>query len=171
MNELALVEWLRKSAGTGGRLVAGIGDDCAIYRPKSGEDLLLKSDQLIERVHFRSGLAPGLIGERALARALSDIAAMGGEPRICLVSLALPRNQKEAWIKSFFRGLLRLARRTGVTLAGGDLAHADRIYCDVILIGAVLQGKALRRDRARAGDSLWVSGRLGKSWDRRIQPR
>ena len=171
LHELKLVEWLRKAAGRSPQLVAGIGDDCAIYRPKSGEDVLLKSDQLIEGVHFRSDFAPGLIGERALARALSDIAAMGGEPRVCLVSLAVPRGRKEAWIKSFFRGLLRLALRTGVTLAGGDLAHADRIYCDVILIGAVPQGKALRRDRARAVDSLWVSGRLGKSWDRRIQPR
>jgi thiamine-monophosphate kinase len=171
MNELALVEWLRKSAGRTPRLEAGIGDDCAIYRPKSGEDLLFKSDQLIEGVHFRLGLAPGLIAERALARALSDIAAMGGEPRVCLVSLAVPRGQTEAWIKSFFRGLLRLARRTGVRLAGGDLAHADRIYCDAIICGAVPRGQALRRDGARAGDSLWVSGRLGRSWERRIQPR
>ena len=171
MNELALVEWLRKAAGTGGGLVAGIGDDCAIYRPKSGEDLLLKSDQLIEGIHFRSDLAPGLIGERALARALSDIAAMGGEPRVCLVSLAVARSQTEAWIKLFFRGLLRLAQRTGVRLAGGDLAHANRIYCDAIICGAVPRGQALRRDGARAGDSLWVSGRLGRSWERRIQPR
>ncbi|HEY7333373.1 MAG TPA: thiamine-phosphate kinase [Bryobacteraceae bacterium] len=171
MNELDLVEWLRKAAGTGPGLVLGIGDDCAVYRPRPGEDLLLKSDQSIEGVHFRSDRAPGFIGERALARALSDIAAMGGEPRACLVSLATPREKPPEWIKSFFRGLLNLARRTKTTLVGGDLAHADWIYCDIVICGAVPRGKALRRDGARPGDSLWVSGRLGKPWERRIQPR
>ncbi|HLH41359.1 MAG TPA: thiamine-phosphate kinase [Bryobacteraceae bacterium] len=171
MNELALVDWLRETAGIGARIVAGIGDDCAIYRPKPGEDLLLKSDQLIEGIHFRSGLPPGLIGERALARPLSDIAAMGGEPRVCLLSLAAPRGQTEAWIKSLFRGFLRLARRTGAALAGGDLARANRIYCDAVVCGAVPRGQSLRRDGARPGDSLCVSGRLGRSWERRIQPR
>jgi thiamine-monophosphate kinase len=122
-------------------------------------------------VHFRSDRAPGFIGERALARALSDIAAMGGEPRACLVSLATPREKPPEWIKSFFRGLLNLARRTKTTLVGGDLAHADWIYCDIVICGAVPRGKALRRDGARPGDSLWVSGRLGKPWERRIQPR
>jgi thiamine-monophosphate kinase len=171
MNEIDLVEWIRKAAGSGPRLALGIGDDCAVYRPRPGEDLLLKSDQSIEGVHFRSDLAPGLVGERALARALSDIAAMGGEPRACLVSLATPREQSPEWIKSFFRGLLNLARRTQTMLAGGDLARADRVYCDVVICGAVPRGKALRRDGARPGDSLWISGRLGKPWERRIQPR
>ena len=109
MTELGLVEWLRKAAGRSPRLAAGIGDDCAIYRPKSGEDLLLKSDQLIERAHFRSSLAPGLIGERALARALSDIAAMGGTPKFCLLSLALPSWADTRWVDDFYKGLLNLA--------------------------------------------------------------
>ena len=175
MNELELVEWLEveglKSVVSPGRgLILGIGHDCAVFRPKSGEDLLLKSDQLIEGVHFHSDLAPAAIGERALARALSDIAAAGGEPRVCLVSLTMPQKPL-AWVKAFFRGLLRLARRTGTALAGGDLARADRVYCDVMVCGAVPRGKALRRDGARPGDSLWVSGMLGKPWDRRIEPR
>src|SRR6516162_8966322 len=75
MNELELVEWLGRNASSGRGLIVGIGHDCAVFRPKSGEDLLLTSDQLIEGVHFRANLAPGAIGERALARALSDIAA------------------------------------------------------------------------------------------------
>ena len=90
---------------------------------------------------------------------------------MCLISLTTGRDQSPAWVKAFFRGLLRLAKRTGTALAGGDLARADRVYCDVIVCGAVPRGKALRRDGARPGDSLWVSGRLGKSWDRRIEPR
>lgn len=171
MNELDLIEWLRRVAPSSRRLVLGIGHDCAAFRPRAGEDLLLKSDQLIEGVHFRPELAPPAVGERALARALSDIAAAGGEPRVCLVALTLSDRQGKEWVKAFFRGLLRLAKRTGTALAGGDLARADRVYCDVMVCGAVPRGKALRRDGARPGDSIWVSGRLGKSWDRPIEPR
>ncbi len=101
-------------------MVLGIGDDCAIYRPKAGEDLIFTTDQLIEGVHFLAGLKPADIGERALARSLSDIAAMGGEPRFCLVSLAVTARQTDQWVETFFRGLLELARRTGTALAGGD---------------------------------------------------
>lgn len=171
MNELALVEKIHRMAGNGRGIVLGIGDYCAIYRPKAGEDLLFTTDQLLEEVHFRPGVSPSTIGERALARSLSDIAAMGGEPRFCLVSLTVSRRQSNQWIEAFFRGLLRLARRTGTVLAGGDLAHAGKIYCDVMVCGSVPRGCALRRDGARPGDSLWVSGRLGKSWERRIEPR
>lgn len=174
MSELALVERIRRmSGGTWPKqgLILGIGDDCAIYRPKPGEDLLFKSDQLIEGVHFVAGLAPGAIGERALARALSDIAAMGGTPRVCLVSLTVPKDRPDQWVLAFFRGLLRLAKRTGTILAGGDLARSDKLYCDVMLCGVVPRGRALRRDGARPDDTLWVSGRLGKPWDRPIQPR
>jgi thiamine-monophosphate kinase len=133
--------------------------------------LLLKTDQLIEQVHFASGTRPETIGARALARSLSDIAAMGGDPRCCLVALAVPRDTTEQWIVRCFRGLLRLAQRTGTVLAGGDLAHSQRIHCTVMLCGAVRRGKALRRDGARPGDALYVSGRLGKAWDRPIVPR
>ena len=88
MNELALVDRLRKMRG-----VSGIGDDCAVFRPKAREDLLLKTDQLIEGVHFPKTMRAETIGERALARALSDIAAAGGDPRCCLVALAVPRTK------------------------------------------------------------------------------
>lgn len=172
MNELKLVEKIGRMAGRRGRgLILGVGDDCAIFRPKPGEDLLFKADQFIEGVHFKPGLSPAAVGERALARSLSDIAAMGGEPRFCLVSLTVSAQETEKWISAFFRGLLRLARKTGTTLAGGDLARSDKVYCDVVVCGAVERGRALRRDGARPGDSLHVSGRLGKPWNRRIVPR
>ena len=158
-------------SGSGRGVIRGIGDDCAVFRPKAGEDLLLKTDQLIEGVHFPKSMRPETIGERALARALSDIAAAGGDPRCCLVALAVPRNKSERWILSFFRGLLRLAKRTGTVLAGGDLAHDDKVHCSVMVVGAVQRGKALTRAGARPGDQLYVSGRLGKPWDQRIEPR
>jgi thiamine-monophosphate kinase len=166
MNELSLIDRLRRMDG-----VSGIGDDCAVFRPKAGEDLLLKTDQLIEGIHFSKNMPPGLVGERALARPLSDIAAAGGSPRCCLVALAVPRTRSERWILSLFRGLLRLGRKTGTVLVGGDLAHDDKVHCSVMVVGAVARGKALTRDGARPGDLLYVSGRLGKPWDRRIQPR
>ena len=185
MNELDLIERIRaasfnRSLCCSGRtsrdhrershLVLGIGDDCAIFRPRPGDDLLFTTDQMIEDVHFLRSQPPASIGERALARSLSDITAMGGTPRFCLVALAVPCNH-EKWIDAFYRGLLRLARKTETALAGGDLARAEKIYCDVMVCGSVKRGKALRRDGARPGDALFVSGRLGKPWERRIRPK
>jgi thiamine-monophosphate kinase len=171
MNELAIIEKLRKLAERGPRIELGIGDDCAIYRPRRGDDLLFKIDPVIEDIHFRREQPPAVIGQRALARNLSDIAAMGGEPKLCLVSLAIPSELGEKWISGFYRGLMPLARRTGTALAGGHLAHAQKIYCDVVVCGVVPRGKALLRSGARPGDTLCVSGRLGKPWTRRILPR
>ncbi len=172
MNELELVARLRRMSGRArGSVIRGIGDDCAVFRPKAGEDLLLKTDQLIEGVHFPKSMLPETVGERALARALSDIAAAGGDPRCCLVALAVPRTKADRWILSFFRGLLGLAKRTKTVLAGGDLAHDDKVHCSVMVVGAVRREKALTRAGARAGDQLYVSGRLGKPWDQRIEPR
>jgi thiamine-monophosphate kinase len=168
MNELEIVDRLRRLCLPSRHLTLGIGDDCAIYRPPAGEELLFTTDQMIEGVHFTRAQRAVSIGERALARSLSDIAAMGGEPRFCLVALAA---SDEEWITDFYRGLLRLAKRTGTALAGGDLARDEKFHCDVMVCGSVPRGKALRRDGARVGDSIFVSGRLGKPWDRRVQPR
>jgi thiamine-monophosphate kinase len=168
MNELEIVERIRRLSLPSKDVVLGIGDDCAIYRPRAGEELLFTTDQMIEGVHFTRAQSAGSIGERALARSLSDIAAMGGEPRFCLVALAASDTK---WIEGFYRGLLRLAKRVGISLAGGDLARDVKFHCDVMVCGSAPRGKALRRDGARAGDSIFVSGRLGKPWDRRIEPR
>jgi thiamine-monophosphate kinase len=170
MNEIELVERIRQWSRSSSKLVLGIGDDCAIVRPRAGEDLLFTTDQMIEDVHFRREHKPAMVGERALARSLSDIAAMGGEPRFCLVALATPAKH-EKWIEWFYRGLLRMAKGTGTALAGGDLARAEKFHCDVMVCGAVKRGKALRRDGAKIGDAIYVSGRLGRAWDRKIVPR
>jgi thiamine-monophosphate kinase len=163
MTELQVVEWLKRAAPSAGRgVVLGIGDDCAIFRPSgSSEDLLFTTDQFIEGVHFRSTDSPESIGHRALGRGLSDIAAMGGKPRFCLLSLTKPRRLTDAWLKRFYRGLLRLADNTRTVLAGGDLSSGKLLACDIVVCGSVRRGHALRRDGARPGDRIFVSGPLG----------
>jgi len=164
MNELELLRRIqRKTPAPGPGVLLGIGDDCAIFRPEGArEDLLFTTDMTIEDVHFRHEThSADSVGWKALARGLSDIAAMGGEPRFCLLSLALAPWADQRWIDGFYRGFLRLARRTGTTLAGGDLARAERVACDVAVCGTVPPGQALRRDGAQAGDGVYVSGRLG----------
>jgi len=166
MSELELLRRIQARAPRPGRgVVLGIGDDCAVFRPAgSREDLLFTTDLLIEGVHFRREThPPEAVGWRALARGLSDIAAMGGRPRFCLVSLALAPDADRHWPDAFYRGLLRLARKTGTTLAGGDLARAERVMCDIAVCGSARRGKWLRRDGARAGDAICVSGQLGAS--------
>jgi len=163
-------DWIEKirrfaAPGRGPGVVLGIGDDCAVFRPRGGsEDLLFTTDLLIEDVHFRHRThRPEDVGWKALARGLSDIAAMGGVPRFFLLSLAVARHLENRWIDGFYQGALRLSRREGVPLIGGDLARADQLACDVVVCGAVPRGEALRRDRARRGDWIYVSGRLGGS--------
>ncbi len=147
------------------RLAPRIGDDCAIL-PNGKEDLLVTTDQFIQDVHFLQSHPAGDIGWNAAARGLSDIAAMGGEPRYLFLSVALPNWVTSAWLDRFFAGV------TGhrVELAGGDLAHSDRMYCDITAIGYAPKGKALRRTGARPGDHIYVSGALGRP-KRRIRPR
>ncbi|MEO8597516.1 MAG: thiamine-phosphate kinase [Candidatus Solibacter sp.] len=167
MNEPEWIDRLRARTGIpkAAGVILGIGDDCAIVRPRgSADDWLYTTDMLIEGVHFRREThTPADIGWKALARGLSDIAAMGGEARFCLLSLALSREVDDRWIDRFYDGLLKLAGRCGAALIGGDLARTDRVMCDIVVAGVVPRGKALRRDGARAGDAIYVSGTLGGS--------
>jgi thiamine-monophosphate kinase len=177
MRETQIVDRIRKLADASHRdrsLIQGIGDDCAILRPRTNEDLVFTSDLLIQDRHFtREIYSPADIGHKALARSLSDLAAMGAEPVFCLVSLAIPADLTSSWLNRFYKGLLALATRYKCTLAGGDLSRFDQIVADVMCCGRVPRGEALLRSTAKPGDSIYVTGVLGKDWrrNRRPEPR
>jgi thiamine-monophosphate kinase len=164
--EKSLIAQLRRAARSRSSVVIqGIGDDCAVLRPASGHDLLVTTDFSLEGIHFRRGWhPPESVGHRCLTRGLSDIAAMGGKPIAAFLSLAVPANVPESWVNRFTRGLLDLARKHAVTLAGGDTAESpDSILADIIVLGTVPKGKAVLRSGARPGDLIYVSGELGAS--------
>jgi thiamine-monophosphate kinase len=170
-SELQLIERIRArvrhspALARASGITLGIGDDCAVFRPRgTSEDLLFTTDLLVEDVHFRREThRPPDVGWKALARGLSDIAAMGGEPRFCLVSLALAPWNDERWVDGFYRGLLQLAAREKTPLAGGDLGRSAKTTCDIVVCGAAPRGSWLRRDGACEGDGIFVSGQLGGS--------
>src|ERR1700722_19251019 len=126
--ERELIETIRKRArqlSAGGILNLGIGDDCAVIGPRRGEQLVVTTDLSLENVHFRRDWhSPQSVGHRCLARGLSDLAAMGARPEAAFLSLALPEELTGAWMERFFNGLMVLAERCQVPLAGGDTAKA-----------------------------------------------
>ena len=155
----------RSRGRTRSQILTGIGDDCAVLRLPSGHELLVTTDFTLEGIHFRREWhSPESVGHRCLARGLSDIAAMGGEPVAAFLSLALPRNLPQTWVGRFARSLIGLAERFGVTLAGGDTAESPNgILADIIVVGSVPKGKAVLRSGAKVGHRIFVSGELGGS--------
>ncbi len=145
--------------------MTGIGDDCAVLRLLPGHESLITTDFTLEGIHFRRDWhPPESVGHRCLARGLSDIAAMGGEPVAAFLSMALPRDLPQAWVGRFARSLISLAERFGVTLAGGDTAESPcGILADIIVVGTAPKGKSVLRSGARPGDRIFVSGELGGS--------
>ncbi|MEO5962197.1 MAG: thiamine-phosphate kinase [Thermomonas sp.] len=140
-------------------VVLGIGDDAALLQVPTGQQLVVSMDTLNAGVHFPEGTAPADIGWKALAVNLSDLAAMGATPAWCTLSLSLPEADA-AFVEGFLDGFLALAQQYGVALVGGDTTRGPLSVC-VTVHGFVEAGTALRRDAARVGDDLWVSGTLG----------
>lgn len=170
--ELALIETIRRRALATATpsLRLGIGDDCALLGVKAGEEVAVTTDLSIENRHFRLDWHPAeAVGHRTLARGLSDLAAMGARPCAAFLSLALPSaltkapKSKKSWADRFFDGFLALAEEHATPLAGGDLAESPLALADIVLVGAIKKGRALLRSGARAGDLIYVTGRLGGS--------
>ncbi len=137
----------------------GVGDDAALIRPRRGHVLAISADMLVEGRHFFRGSDPEALGHKTLAVNLSDLAAMGATPRWATLALALPKADAR-WLAAFTRGFMRLARAHDVDLIGGDTTRGPLNLC-VQIMGEVSAHQALRRDGARVGDDIWVSGTLG----------
>ena len=176
--ELDLLRQIRRRAGKGSRggtLRLGIGDDCALLRPREDEELAVTTDLSIAGRHFRMDWhPPEAVGHRTLVRGLSDLAAMGARPVAAFLSLGAPHALTvvpdsqiggslpvQTWVARFLNGFFALADACKTPLAGGDLAESPVALADVVLAGVVPRGKALLRSGARPGDLLYVTGRLG----------
>jgi thiamine-monophosphate kinase len=165
VNEFELIEKLTRSLPANKYLVTGSGDDCAVLDLGLPDKLLLfKTDALVEGIHFRTSAPPEKIGHKALARCLSDIAAMAGTPIAALITIALPKTFDAAFIEALYSGINALARKHDVAIAGGETTtNPERILISVALLGLVPRGKAVLRSGAEAGDAIFVTGELGGS--------
>jgi thiamine-monophosphate kinase len=150
--------------GRAQKLRLGIGDDAALWNRKAGFVSILTSDWFLEGSHFlREKHPPDSVGWKCLARAASDIAAMGGTPRCFLLNLALPAAATGNWLKGFLRGLRRAAKSLDCILAGGDTTWSKQILISVTVIGEIREGREVLRSGARPDDLLYVSGTLGEA--------
>ena len=142
----------------------GIGDDAALFRSKPGHETILTCDWFLEGTHFLRGKhPPDAVGWKCLARAVSDVAAMGGTLRCFLLSLALPHTHATRWLDLFLAGLRRASREFHCALAGGDTTRRRGILINITVVGEISSGRAVLRSGAREGDLLYVSGRLGEA--------
>ena len=164
-DESELISRLRNITRITDEVLVGIGDDAAVIRAAGGRDLIACCDLMVEGVHFRSEWAPlRLLGRKALAVNLSDVAAMGGIPKFAMISIAVPPAFGSDFIDELFKGLFELANASGVSIIGGDTSSSrDSLFIDVSVIGECESGRAVTRRGAKIGDRIYVSGSLGAS--------
>jgi len=165
MNEFELIARLTRSLPANDKTVLGPGDDCALIDLGLADRwLLFKTDAVVEGIHFLKTTPADRIGHKALARPLSDIAAMAGTPTHALVTLALPQNFKPEVVESIYAGMKSLAVRHGVAIVGGETTtNPERMLLSVSVLGTVAKGRPPLRSGARAGDAIFVTGQLGGS--------
>ncbi len=159
VGEFALIDRHFRRAPCDAAVRVGIGDDAAVIAPTPGTELVLSVDMLVEGRHFSAGTDPARLGHKTLAVNLSDLAAMGAQPRFALLAGALPEDD-DAWLAAFMAGFRALAERFDAELIGGDTTRGPRNLC-VTIVGEVPAGTAVTRAGARAGDDVYVSGALG----------
>jgi thiamine-monophosphate kinase len=142
----------------------GPGDDAAVLSPSGETDLVLSCDAFIEGVHFRAKThPPASVGYKALARATSDLAAMGATPRYFLLTLAVPKTRVRTWLDDFLKGMARAARELGLAIIGGDTTVAEAVSISITVFGEISRGGAVPRSGAKPGDLIYVSGKLGRA--------
>lgn len=165
MNEFDLIARLKPLLATNDLVVTGAGDDCAVLELGAADtQTLFKTDAVVEGVHFTADTEPERIGRKALARCLSDVAAMGGTPVAAVVTLALPEEHDPERVLAIYRGLNRLAVQHQVAVVGGETTTIPGgLLLNVALLGTVPRGRAVLRAGAQAGDAIFVTGELGGS--------
>jgi thiamine-monophosphate kinase len=165
MNEFELIARLTQSLPANQNVVTGVGDDCAVLDLGLPEKLILfKTDAVVEGVHFTKNTPPEKIGRKALARCLSDIAAMAGRPVAALVTLGLPEKFEPEFVAQIYDGLNALAEKSGVAIVGGETTtNPGRIFISIALLGTVPRGRQILRSGAKVGDVIFVTGELGGS--------
>jgi len=165
MNELELIHRLTRNLPANPALVVGAGDDCAVLDVGLPDDqLLFKTDAVVEGVHFTSDAPAEKVGHKALARCLSDVAAMAGKPTAALITLALPPKFDLTYVEGIYSGINTLAERWRVAIAGGETTtNPSQILISIALVGVVSKQRTLLRSGSKAGDALFVTGELGGS--------
>lgn len=153
-----------RSVAPSSGLRRGIGDDAALWRASPGTEVVLTCDWFLEGTHFLRGKHPAdSVGWKCLARAVSDVAAMGGAPKCFLLSLALPPALAGQWLDGFLSGLRRASQKFACQLAGGDTTRRAQVLINIVVLGEVTRGKEVLRSGARPGDAIFTSGRLGEA--------
>ena len=165
MNEFELIAKLTNTLPTNENVVVGVGDDCAVLDLGVPEKLILfKTDAVVGGIHFTRETPPEKIGRKALARCLSDIAAMAGTPTAALVTIALPKDFDAEFVAKIYAGLNSLAEQFEVAIVGGETTtNPERILISISLIGTIPRGKQILRRDAKVGDAIFVTGELGGS--------
>jgi thiamine-monophosphate kinase len=165
MNEFELIAKLTRGLPVNESVVTGAGDDCAVLDLGVPDKLILfKTDAVVEGLHFTSETPPEKIGRKALARCLSDIAAMAGTPTAALVTIALPEKFDAVFVAEIYDGINALAREHGIAIVGGETTtNPERILISISLLGTVPRGKQILRSGAKTGDAIFVTGELGGS--------
>lgn len=164
MNELELIARLAPTLPQNSSVVVATGDDCAVLDLGAPDYILFKTDAVVEGIHFTRDTPPEKIGRKALARCLSDIAAMAGKPNSALVTLALPTSFDAAFVERVYSGLNALAAEHQVAIVGGETTtNPERILISIALLGTVGKDNCVLRSGAKAGDAIFVTGKLGGS--------
>jgi len=165
MNEFELIARLTARLPSHPAVVHGPGDDCAVLDLGAPDSLtLFKTDAVVEGIHFTSDCCPEKIGHKALARCLSDLAAMGGTPVAALITLGLKRGFEPTFVEAIYSGMNALAERVGMAIVGGETTtNPERLLISVAMIGSVPRGRQILRSGAKVGDAIFVTGELGGS--------
>jgi len=163
LGEFGLIDRIKKLIKTDASVIKGTGDDCAVIKFSKDKYMLFTCDMLVEGVDFTGKESPYLVGRKAIAVSISDIAACAGLPRYCLVSLGVPKNSSVEFIDKLIKGMSRLARKYGINIVGGDISRSRQLTIDVSMLGIVEKKNLILRSGAKIGDIIFVTGKLGGS--------